>query len=124
MFGFIYLFASDDIPWLNYPGLELWKFLNLAIFVGVAIFILRRRLATALEARRETIRQELLKAKQEHDEAEARLAEAEALLARLDSDVAALREQARREAELERERIKIATEAELQKLRLQAQREV
>jgi flagellar biosynthesis/type III secretory pathway M-ring protein FliF/YscJ len=103
MLPFITLIASEEsVSWLNYPGLELWKFLNLAIFLSVAIFILRRPLRQAL----------------------ARLAEAEALLAHLDSDIAVLREQSRAEAELEKERLKLATDKELEKLKQQAQRDI
>ncbi len=121
----ITLMASEEsVSWLNYPGLELWKFINLAIFLGVAIFILRRRLREALVARREGIKAELAQAQKERDEALARLAEAEALLAHLDSDIAALREQSRAEAELERARLKLATDKELEKLTQQAQRDI
>jgi F-type H+-transporting ATPase subunit b len=125
MLPLITLIASEEsVSWLNYPGLELWKFLNLAIFLSVAIFILRRPLRQALVARREGIKAELLQAQKERDEALARLAEAEALLAHLDSDIAALREQSRAEAELERERLKLATDKELEKLKQQAQRDI
>jgi len=50
--------------WLNYPGLEVWKFLDLGIFLGVAVFLLKRRMRDALEARRESIKAELLKLQQ------------------------------------------------------------
>jgi len=108
--------------WLNYPGLEVWKFLDLGIFLGVAVFLLKRRMRDALEARRENIRSELLRAQKERDEAIAQLAAVEALLARLDSDIATLRDEARKEAELERQRLQVATDAELEKLRLEAQK--
>jgi F-type H+-transporting ATPase subunit b len=125
LFVLIYIFDSGEImQWLNYPGLELWKFINLAIFLGAGIFILRRPLAAALATRRESIRRELLSAQKERDEALARLAEAEALLERLDADVTALQEEARIEADLERKRLKDATDRELEKLRLQAQRDI
>src|SRR6266516_6163679 len=92
------LFALADLDrWLNYPGLELWKFLDLGIFLTIAVFLLKRPMRDALEARRESIRSELLKAQRERDESIAQLAAAEALLARLDSDVAALRDEARKE---------------------------
>jgi F-type H+-transporting ATPase subunit b len=116
--------SEESLWWLNYPGLELWKFLNLAIFLGVAIFILRRPLRETLVARRERIKRELLQAQRERDEALAMLAEAETLLGHLDSDVAALREQSKAEAELERQRLRVATDQELEKLRHQAQREI
>jgi F-type H+-transporting ATPase subunit b len=128
MFAFLYLSTVLNLEglteWLNYPGLELWKFINLAIFLAVGYFILRRPLAEALAARREGIKQELLKAQAERDEALARLAEAEALLAHLDADIAALREQSRVEAESERKRLRLLTDRELEKLKEQAQREI
>ena len=37
---YMLLLASVELPeWFNYPGLELWKFLNLAIFVAAMIYI-------------------------------------------------------------------------------------
>ena len=48
------------MEWFNYPGLELWKFLNLAIFTAAAIFVLRKKINEALLARREAIQQELI----------------------------------------------------------------
>ncbi len=119
------LFALADLDrWLNYPGLELWKFLDLGIFLAIAVFLLKRPMRDALEARRESIKSELLKAQRERDESIAQLAAAEALLARLDSDVAALRNEARKEAELERQRLRAATDAELEKLRLGARKDI
>jgi F0F1-type ATP synthase membrane subunit b/b' len=114
----------SDYGWLNYPGLEAWKFINLAVFLAVALFILRRRLKEALLARRERIRLELVEAEKEREAAALKLGEAEALLANVESDVATLREQARIEAEMERQRLTAATEREVEKLRLQAQREI
>jgi len=115
---------TDLSRWLNYPGLELWKFLDLGIFLFVAVSLVKRRMRDALEARRERIKLELLRAQKERDEAIAQLAAAEALLAQLDSDVAALRHEARKEAELERQRLRAATDAELEKLRLEAQKDI
>ncbi len=110
--------------WLDYPGLELWKFGNLAIFTTLAILALRRPVGAALVARREAIRRELIKAETERKEASAKLEEAEALEARLESDVKAVQEQAKSEAEAERHRLAIATQQEMEKLRTQAQREI
>ena len=110
--------------WFNYPGLEIWKFLNLAIFVTVAIYILRRPISEALGARREAIKQELVQAQEEKARAVAKLAEADSLLSRLDPDVRAVQEHARAEAESERQRIAAATTSEIEKLRQQAEREV
>ena len=110
--------------WLNYPGLELWKFLNLAIFLAVGIYILRRPISEALGARREAIKQELVQAQEQKARAEAKIAEADSLLSRLDADVRTVREQAVQEAESERQRLAAATQREIEKLKQQAEREM
>lgn len=110
--------------WLNYPGLEGWKFINLAIFIAAGILILRRPLSDALLARQERIKLQLAEAEKERDEAQARLTETEALVARIESDKAAIREQAKKEAQLERQRLAAATDKEIEKLRQQADRQI
>ena len=118
------ILASEWREWVDYPGLELWKFGNLAIFTTVAILLLRRPISEALLARREVIRRQLVKAREERDQALARLGQAESLLAKIESDISAVREQARKEAESERQRLATSTEHEMEKLKLQAQREI
>jgi F-type H+-transporting ATPase subunit b len=118
------LLASEGMEWFNYPGLELWKFANLAIFTALGIYVLRRPISQALLARRESIRQEILAAQNERDQAVARIAEADNLLSRLDEDVRTVREQATQEAQSERQRLAAATAHELEKLKQQAQREM
>jgi|SRR5215207_6288725 len=119
------LFASEGwMEWLNYPGLELWKFVNLTIFTVLGIYVLRRPISQALLARRESIRQEILAAQNERDQALARIAESDNLLSRLDEDIRTVREQATQEAQSERQRLAAATAHELEKLKQQAQREM
>jgi F-type H+-transporting ATPase subunit b len=110
--------------WYNYPGLELWKFANLAIFTGVGIYILRKPISQALQSRRAAIQQELITAQNERDLALARVAEADSMLSGLDDDVRKIQEQGREEARSERQRITASTEREIEKLKQQAQREV
>ena len=128
MYLFLTLIAeSGDVPWWNYPGLELWKFVNLAIFIAAGIYLHRRfgrPLGEALRSRRERIKRELQKAREEKEIALHKLAEVEARIKALDSEVQVIREQAKAEGEAERERIKAATEAEMTKMRQQAQREI
>ncbi len=112
------------MEWFNYPGLELWKFLNLAIFTAAGIYVLRRPISQALLARRAAIEQELVTAQTERERALALVAEADARLSRLDNDVRAVHEQARKEAESERQRLAASTERELEKLKQQATREM
>ena len=110
--------------WFNYPGLEAWKFFNLALFTAAAIYVLRKPISQALSSRREAIQQELITAQQEREQAQARVAEADSMLGRLNDDVRTVEAQAREEAKSERQRIATSTEREIEKLKQQAQREV
>jgi F0F1-type ATP synthase membrane subunit b/b' len=114
-------FYSD---YLNYPGFEAWKFINLFIFVGALVYLLRKPLSTAFKARRENIRRELIQAKAEKDAAMEKLAAVEARLAKLDTETAQIRENARLEAEAESRRIAEQTVADVEKIRDNARREI
>jgi len=120
----IILAFAEGTSWFNYPGLELWKFLNLAIFLAFAIYIMRRRISEALGTRREAIKQELVQAQEQKARAVAKLEEADSLLSRLDADVRAVAEQSRNEAEAERQRVAAAAAREIEKLKQQSEREV
>jgi F-type H+-transporting ATPase subunit b len=110
--------------WMNYPGLEAWKFLNLTIFTIAALYILRRPISEALRARGTAIKQELIAAQQEREQALAKIAEVDVLLARLDDDVRTVKQQAEQEAVSERQRLAASTQHELEKLKQQALREM
>lgn len=111
--------------WWDYPGFELWRFVNLGIFVGIIIYIAYRKgLGGVFRDRKESIRRDLAKAQEERDAALAKLKEVEERLARLDTEIAAISEQSKREAAEERERIAKSTETEIAKLSEQAQREI
>ena len=120
----IILAFAEGTSWFNYPGLELWKFLNLAIFLGFGIYILRRPISEALGTRRNAIKQELIAAHEQKERAVAKLAEADSLLSRLDADVRSVAEHSRQEAEAERQRVAAATAREIEKLKQQAEREM
>ncbi|HEY6190014.1 MAG TPA: ATP synthase F0 subunit B [Pyrinomonadaceae bacterium] len=115
---------GEAAPWWNRPGLELWKFFNLFVFIGALVYFIRRPVSDALRARREGIRRELMRAREERDAANAKLEEVEARLVRLDAEVASVREQASREALAEGERIRRSADEEAEKLREQARREI
>jgi F-type H+-transporting ATPase subunit b len=120
----IALAFAEGITWYNYPGLELWKFANLAIFTAVAIYILRQRISDALGTRRDAIRQELVQAQEQKAQAVAKMTEAESLLSKLDGDVRTIDKNARQEADSERHRVAAATAHEIEKLKQQAEREI
>ena len=41
--SFATLILFQEPRWWDYPGFELWKFINLAIFVGALVYILTRK---------------------------------------------------------------------------------
>jgi ATP synthase F0 subunit b len=100
------------------------KLVNLLLFVGLMFYFLRRTIIGAFRGRQESIRNELMRAEEERAAAEARLEEVEGRLARLDSEVEAIRANAQKEAAEERVRVERATEAEIRKIREQARREI
>jgi len=112
------------MEWFNYPGLEIWKFLNLAIFLAAAIYVLRSKINEALLSRRDVIKQELITAQNEREHALARLTETEDLLSRMDEHVGAIHKQAQQEAESEKQRLAEAMAREIAKLKQQGEREV
>src|SRR5215212_9305886 len=74
--------------WLYYPGLEVWKFVNLLIFILALLFFLKKMgLSEAFRARREGIRRDLMRAQEERNAALAKLEEVETRLSRLDAEV-------------------------------------
>src|SRR5437899_2174235 len=125
-FTLLNLLAFEEPRWWDYPGFELWKFTNLAVFVFVLIMAMRKffRVPEMFKDRKETIKRELARAQQERDAAVAKLKEVEERLARLDSEVQDIKEKSKIEAADERERIARSTETEVAKLSEQAQREI
>jgi F0F1-type ATP synthase membrane subunit b/b' len=120
----IILALAEGTSWYNYPGLEVWKFLNLAIFVAFGIYIMRRRISEALGARRDAIKRELVHAQEQKAQALAKMAEADSLLSRVDADVRTVQQQSRTEAESERQRVAATAAREIEKLKQQAEREM
>ena len=110
--------------YLNFPGFEAWRFLNLAVFLGILIYLLKKPLTAAFKAKRETIRAELIKAEAEKQAALAQLTSTEAKLAGLDAEAQAIRARAEQEASVEKSRINEQTEFETNKLREQAMSEI
>ncbi|MGI8470256.1 MAG: hypothetical protein ACR2N3_17590 [Pyrinomonadaceae bacterium] len=110
--------------YFNYPGFEAWKFFNLAVFVAVIVYLVRKPLSEAFKAKRETIRAELIKAEAEKQAALAQLTDAEAKLARTDAEAKNIREKAALDAAAEKTRIGEQTETDIQKIRARSQSEI
>lgn len=110
--------------YLNYPGFEAWKFINLAIFVAVIVYVVKKPLSEAFKAKRDAIRAELIRAEEAKQAALKRLTSAEAKLAALDNEKAEVVKKAREEAEAEKRRLAEQAEWEVRKLREQTEGEV
>jgi F-type H+-transporting ATPase subunit b len=125
MFALLFFDWRETLnAWANYPGLEAWKFLNLAIFAFVGIKLLREPIGRLLASRREQIQGELTAAQNEKEAALATLAEAEALLGHREEDIKNIAAHARQEATEEKQRLALAASAEIDKLKIQSEREV
>lgn len=122
--GFMAWWHKNGEPVLNYPGFEAWKFFNLAVFVALMVYLLRKPLSGAFKAKRETIRAELIRAEEAKQSALARLTETEARLARQDAEAADISSKAEAEANVEKARIAEQTEFEIRRIREQANAEV
>src|ERR1700745_3649780 len=117
MLALFLFFASESPKWWDYPGFELWKFFNLALFVGLLVYVLlRANIGQAFRTRGETIKAELEKARNERDAALAKLKEVEDRLAGLNDQVSSIQQKSKAEAEAERQRIAQSTQEEISKL--------
>lgn len=110
--------------YLNYPGFEAWKFLNLTIFVLIMIYLLKKPLSEGFKAKRDAIRADLIRAEEEKQAALAELTSVEAKVVGLENEKTRVMENARLEAAAEKNRIAEQTAAETARLREQAENEI
>ena len=110
--------------YLNYPGFEVWRFVNLGIFIAILVYFLKRPLSEAFKAKREAIRADLIKAEAEKQAALDRLTAAEARLVGLDAERNAVLARARQEAEAEKARIAESAVTDVKRIREQASSEI
>ena len=107
--------------YLNIPGFEAWKFLNLGVFIAIAVYFGKKKLGPKFIARREQIRAELIKAEEEKQAALARLTTAEAKLAQLETEKANIIQKAKDEAAAEKNRLAEQTKIETERMRQQTE---
>lgn len=110
--------------YLNIPGFEAWKFLNLAIFIALMIYVAKKPLTAAFKAKRDQIRAELIKAEEEKQAALAKLTSTEAKLAQLEAEKEEILKKAKDEAEYEAKRLADQTNIESERLRQQSESEL
>jgi len=111
--------------YFNYPGFAIWKFVNLAIFVGIGIYLAKKyKLSDAFKEKRDAIRADLIRAEEEKKAALERLTAIEARLANLESEKETILTRAKDESEAERRRLSEQTSGEIKRLREQAASEI
>ena len=109
--------------YFNYPGFELWKFINLGLFIAILVYLVKKPLSEAFKAKRDVIRAELIRAEEEKQAALAQLTSVEARLVSVDSEKSAILKNAREEVEYEKRRLAEQGAAEAVKLKAQAEGE-
>lgn len=110
--------------YLNIPGFEAWKFLNLFLFVAIMVYLVRKPLSDAFKAKRESIRAELIKAEEEKQAALAKLTVVEGKLAQMEAEKANILKKAKDEAEFETKRLAEQTASDADRLRQQTESEL
>jgi F-type H+-transporting ATPase subunit b len=122
--GALFLILAAASPAFAAEGGELPRIVNFAILAVILVLVLRKPLADYLGARTEQIQSQLAEAKSKLERADVERKKAEDLLARLDDEVRKAREEAKRAAEGERDRILKAAEQESARIRETARKEI
>jgi len=100
------------------------KAINLAVYVAILVFLIRKPMTAFFASRSQEIQDSLQKADQEKREALAQLKTVEERLNKLDTEIAEIKAQATREAEAEYQRVLKSAEEDSVKLRETAEREI
>ncbi len=100
------------------------KLVNLTIFLGLLIWLLKKPAKEFFATRLAEVRATLQQAAKEKDLAASKMAELDARLNRLDSEIAEIKAQAQREAQAEKERLEAEAKRDIEKLKISSQREI
>lgn len=103
---------------------EIFEDLNSAILILAILWFLAKMLPKMFRQRSETIRKDLLEARSATEDANRRLAEVEAKLLRLDSEIDAMRQQLEKDTAEDENRIKATLEAEKERIIHSAEQEI
>jgi F-type H+-transporting ATPase subunit b len=110
------LFASE--------GGEIPRIVNFAVLATVLVLVLRKPLADFLNAKTTQIREQLQEARSRETNAEVERKRAQELLASLDQEVQKAKDEARRAADAEKDRILRTAEQEAARIRAIAKKEI
>jgi F-type H+-transporting ATPase subunit b len=119
--GPMVLFGRWEIPgWM----VLVLRWVNVLALAGILYFLLRGPAAQFFAERRQSIVAGLENGRRAREEAEERLRDVESRLANLEAEIAAMRADAKQEAQAERERILAGARAEAGKILAMAEQEV
>ncbi len=120
-----------EVVWGAEAGQQKWgvfltlgRFFNLAVVVGILMWVARKPLASFLVSRTQSIQEQLSEAQKVRGEAEAKLAEIQSRMSRLDDELRALKETAERQAQEEYRRLVAEAERDAEKIVERARREI
>ena len=103
---------------------QIFEDLNSAVLILAIAIFLWKVVPKMLRKRSETLEKELIQARLATDDANRRLAEVEARLLRLDSEIDAIRQQVEQEAVTDEQRIHAALETERERIIASAEQEI
>ena len=103
---------------------EIFKWINFAIVAGVLVWVFGKVLPPVFRSNAEKIGSAISKATAAKAEADRQLKDAEQRLARLEQEVQALREEAKKEAAAEAERIRALAKSDAEKVAAAAKAEI
>jgi F-type H+-transporting ATPase subunit b len=96
--------------------IPLGRFFNLALVIGILVWVARKPLQSFYASRTQMIRDQLAEAQAARKEAEAKLAEIESRMSRLDDELREIKEQAEKDAQEEYLRLLSAAERDAEKI--------
>jgi len=114
--------AGDSGKWGIW--LDIGRFFNLALVIAVLIWVTRKPLASFFSGRTQAIREQLAEAQKAKRDAEARMAEMESRMSRLDDELREIKDSADREAQEEYQRLVAAAEQEAEKIMERSRQEI
>jgi F-type H+-transporting ATPase subunit b len=105
-------------------GLKTWEWANFILLAAGLGYVIGKNAGPAFDARGRRIRKDMVEAEEAKKEADTRAADVERRLAHLSEEIAALREEAKREEEAEHARYDRQIAAEVAKVEAHAEQEV
>ncbi len=103
---------------------QIFEDLNSGVILLAVAFLLWKYVPKLLRSRSENLQKELISARKATEDANHRLAEVEARLLRLDSEIGAIRQQVEHEAAEDEKRIRATLEAERERIIASAEQEI